>query len=85
MAKLAIIIRQEFLLLVIGGVFVVEIGSSFFQIYYSKFTGGKRFFRCAPIHHHFHRKGWSESQVVVRFWVVAVVLAMIALVSIKLR
>ncbi len=85
LATIAIIIRQEFLLLVIGGVFIVEIGSSFFQIYYSKFTGGKRFFRCAPIHHHFHRKGWSESQVVVRFWVVAVVLAMIALVSIKLR
>jgi len=85
LATIAIIIRQEVLLLVIGGVFMMEIGSSFFQIYYSKFTGGKRYFRCAPIHHHFHRKGWSESQVVTRFWVVAVVLAMIALVSIKMR
>jgi len=85
LATIAIIIRQEFLLLIIGGVFVMEIGSSFLQIYYSKMTGGKRIFRCAPIHHHFHRKGWSESQVVTRFWVVAVVLAMIALVSIKMR
>jgi phospho-N-acetylmuramoyl-pentapeptide-transferase len=85
LATIAIIIRQEFLLLIIGGVFVMEIGSSFLQIYYSKLTGGKRIFRCAPIHHHFHRKGWSESQVVTRFWVVAVILAMIALVSIKMR
>ena len=85
LATIAIIIRQEFLLLIIGGIFIIEIGSSFLQIYYSKFTGGKRIFRCAPIHHHFHRKGWSESQVVTRFWVVAVVLAMIALITIKMR
>jgi phospho-N-acetylmuramoyl-pentapeptide-transferase len=85
LATIAIVIRQEFLLLVIGGIFIIEIGSSFLQIYYSKFTGGKRIFRCAPIHHHFHRKGWSESQVVTRFWVVAVILAMIALVTIKIR
>lgn len=85
LATIAIIIRQEFLLLIIGGVFIIEIGSSFLQIYYSKLTGGKRIFRCAPIHHHFHRKGWSESQVVTRFWVLAIILAMIALVSIKLR
>jgi phospho-N-acetylmuramoyl-pentapeptide-transferase len=85
LATIAIIIRQEFLLLIIGGIFIIEIGSSFLQIYYSKFTGGKRIFRCAPIHHHFHRKGWSESQVVTRFWVIAVILAMIALVTIKIR
>ena len=85
LATIAIIIRQEFLLLIIGGIFMVEIGSSFLQIYYSKITGGKRMFRCAPIHHHFHMKGWSESQVVIRFWLIAVVLAMIALVTIKIR
>ena len=85
LATIAIIIRQEFLLLVIGGIFVVEIWSSFFQICYYKCTGGKRFFKCAPIHHHFHRKGWSESQVVIRFWVVAIILAMVALVTIKMR
>ncbi|MBC8200819.1 MAG: phospho-N-acetylmuramoyl-pentapeptide-transferase [Planctomycetes bacterium] len=85
LATIAVIIRQEFLLLIIGGVFLMEIGSSFLQIAYFKATKGKRIFRCAPIHHHFHRKGWSESQVVTRFWVVAVILAMIALVSIKMR
>ena len=85
LATIAIIIRQEFLLLIIGGVFLMEIGSSFLQIAYYKATKGKRIFKCAPIHHHFHRKGWSESQVVTRFWVVAVILAMIALVSIKMR
>jgi phospho-N-acetylmuramoyl-pentapeptide-transferase len=85
LATIAIIIRQEFLLLIIGGVFLVEIGSSILQIGYYKATKGKRIFKCAPIHHHFHRKGWSESQVVTRFWVVAVILAMIALVSIKMR
>jgi phospho-N-acetylmuramoyl-pentapeptide-transferase len=85
LATIAIIIRQEFLLLIIGGVFLVEIGSSFLQIAFFKATKGKRIFKCAPIHHHFHRKGWSESQVVTRFWVVAVILTMIALVSIKMR
>ena len=85
LATIAIIIRQEFLLLIIGGVFLMEFGSSFLQIAYFKATKGKRIFRCAPIHHHFHRKGWSESQVVTRFWVLAVIFAMIALVSIKMR
>jgi phospho-N-acetylmuramoyl-pentapeptide-transferase len=85
LATIAIIIRQEFLLLIIGGVFLMEFGSSFLQVGYFKVTKGKRIFKCAPIHHHFHRKGWSESQVVTRFWVVAVILAMIALVSIKMR
>jgi len=85
LAAIAIIIRQEFLLLVIGGVFIMEIMSSFLQIGYFKLSGGKRIFTCAPIHHHFHRKGWSETQVVIRFWILAVVLAMIAIVSIKLR
>ena len=85
LATIAIIIRQEFLLLLIGGVFLLEIGSSFLQICYYKITGGKRIFKCAPIHHHFHRKGWSEPQVVIRFWVLAIVLAIVALVSIKMR
>ena len=85
LATIAIIIRQEFLLLVIGGVFLIEIGSSFLQIAYFKATKGKRIFTVASIHHAFHRKGWSESQVVTRFWVIAVILAMIALVSIKMR
>ncbi len=85
LAAIAVIIREEFLLILIGGVFVVEIGSVILQVGWFRMTGGKRIFGCTPIHHHFHLKGWSESQVVVRFWVAAVVFAMIALVSIKLR
>ncbi|MCH8316353.1 MAG: phospho-N-acetylmuramoyl-pentapeptide-transferase [Planctomycetes bacterium] len=85
MAYIAVAIRQEILLLVIGGVFFMEMASVILQVGYFKWTGGKRIFRCSPIHHHFHLGGWSEPQVVTRFWVLAVVFAMIALVSIKLR
>ena len=55
------------------------------QVGYFKATGGQRIFRCSPIHHHFHLGGWSEQQVVTRFWLLAVTFAMLALVSIKLR
>ncbi len=85
MAYIAVAIRQEVLLLVIGGVFFMEMASVILQVGYFKWTGGKRIFRCSPVHHHFHLGGWSEPQVVTRFWVLAVVFAMIALVSIKLR
>ena len=85
MAFIAVAIRQEILLLVIGGVFFMEMASVILQVGYFKWTKGKRIFRCSPIHHHFHLGGWSEQQVVTRFWVLAVVCAMIALVSIKLR
>jgi phospho-N-acetylmuramoyl-pentapeptide-transferase len=85
MAFIAVAIRQEILLLVIGGVFFMEMASVILQVGYFKWTRGKRILRCSPIHHHFHLGGWSEQQVVTRFWVLAVVCAMIALVSIKLR
>ena len=85
MAYIAVAIRQEILLLVIGGVFFMEMASVILQVGYFKWTGGKRIFRCSPVHHHFHLGGWSEPQVVTRFWVLAVVFAMIALISIKLR
>ncbi len=85
LAYIAVAIRQEVLLLVIGGVFYMEMASVMLQVGYFKWTKGKRIFRCSPIHHHFHLGGWSEQQVVTRFWVLAVVFAMIALVSIKLR
>ncbi len=86
----AIAIRQEILLLVIGGVFLFEMGSVVAQVSYfkhtkRKFGEGRRIFLCAPIHHHFQWGGWSEQQVVVRFWLMTVVLATIALVSLKLR
>jgi phospho-N-acetylmuramoyl-pentapeptide-transferase len=85
LATIGIVVRQEFLVVIIGGVFFIELGSSFLQITFYKWTKGKRLFKCAPIHHHFQYKGWSESQIVVRFWVVGVILAMLAIVSIKMR
>lgn len=81
----ALVTRNEILLLVIGGVFMVELASVVLQVLYFKYTGGKRLFRCAPIHHHFHLIGWSEPQVVVRFWLLAAVFAAIALATLKIR
>jgi len=81
----ALVTRNEVLLLIIGGVFVMELASVMLQVGYFKYTGGKRLFRCAPIHHHFHLAGWSEPQVVVRFWLLAAFFAAIALATLKLR
>ncbi|MEE9212819.1 MAG: phospho-N-acetylmuramoyl-pentapeptide-transferase [Phycisphaeraceae bacterium] len=81
----AVVTRQEFLLVIIGGVFVLEAASVLLQIGCFKFTGGKRIFKCAPIHHHFHLTGWTEQQVVVRFWLLSAILAAVALATIKLR
>lgn len=85
LAFIAVAIRQEVLLIVIGGVFFMELGSVVLQVAYFKASGGRRIFRCSPIHHHFHLGGWSEHQVVQRFWLIAAILAMIALASLKLR
>ncbi len=85
MAYIAVVIRQEFLLLIIGGIFYLEILSVVMQVGYFKMTGGKRIFRCSPIHHHFHLGGWTEQQVVVRFWLVTAILAALALATIRLR
>ena len=85
LAYIAVAIRQEALLLVIGAVYFMELASVVLQVGYFKYTGGKRVFRCSPIHHHFHLGGWSEQQVVTRFWVLAAVAVMVALVSLKLR
>jgi len=81
----AVVVRQEFLLLIIGGVFALEAISVILQVGYFRLSGGKRVFRCAPIHHHFHLAGWTEQQVVVRFWLISVVLTAVALATIKLR
>ncbi len=81
----AIVTRNEILLLIIGGVFMVELVSVVLQVGFFKYTGGKRLFKCAPIHHHFHLSGWSEPQVVVRFWLLAVAFAAIALATLKIR
>jgi phospho-N-acetylmuramoyl-pentapeptide-transferase len=81
----AIVTRNEILLFVIGGVFMMELFSVIIQVFYFRYTGGKRVFRCAPIHHHFHLAGWSEPQVVVRFWLLSIAFAVIALATLKLR
>ena len=81
----AVVTRHELMLFIVGGVFVIEAGSVMLQVGYFKWTGGRRLFRCAPIHHHFHLGGWSEPQTVVRFWLLAAMFAAFALATIKLR
>ncbi len=82
---IAVVTRQEMMLLIAGGVFVAEAGSVVMQVFYYKATGGKRIFRCSPIHHHFHLIGWPETKVVVRFWLLAGIFAAVALATLKLR
>ena len=81
----AIVTRLEPMLLIVGGVFVLEALSVVLQVSYYKYTGGKRIFRCTPIHHHFHLGGWTETQTVTRFWLMAALFAAFALATIKLR
>jgi len=82
--SIAVATKHEIVLGIIGGLFVVEALSVIIQVASFKLTG-KRVFRMAPIHHHFEKKGWTESQVVIRFWIIAVILAMIGLSTLKLR
>ena len=84
MGFVAIVTRQELMLLLVGGIFVIEAISVLLQIFYFKSTK-KRIFRCAPIHHHFHLGGWTETQTVTRFWLVGVLFMAFALATIKLR
>jgi len=84
LGAIAIVIRQEILLAVVGGIFVVETLSVMIQVISFKLTG-KRVFRMAPIHHHFEQIGWAEQKIVVRFWIIAIILALVALSSLKLR
>ncbi len=80
----AVIVRQEIVLLIMGGVFVMETVSVMLQVASFKLTG-KRIFRMAPIHHHFELKGWPEPRVIVRFWIISVVLVLIGLATLKVR
>ena len=84
LGTIALIVKHELVLLIIGGLFVVETLSVIIQVLSFKLTG-KRVFKMAPIHHHFEKMGWAESTVVVRFWIIAVVLAIIGLSTLKLR
>ena len=81
----AVVCKQELILLIVGGVFVLETLSVIVQVGYFKFTGGKRFFRMAPLHHHFELKGIPESKIIIRFWILSILLAMVALSTLKLR
>jgi len=81
---LAILVRQELVLLVMGGVFVMETVSVILQVTSYKLTG-KRIFRMAPLHHHFELKGWPEPRVIVRFWVITVILVLVGLATLKIR
>lgn len=84
LGTIAVMVRQELVLLIMGGVFVMETISVVLQVASFKMTG-KRIFRMAPIHHHFELKGWPEPRVIVRFWIITVVLVLIGLASLKLR
>ena len=84
LGAIAVVIRQEILLAVVGGIFVAETLSVMIQVASFKLTG-KRVFLMAPIHHHFEQIGWAEQKIVVRFWIVAIILALVALSSLKLR
>jgi len=81
----AVITKQEILLALVGGLFVIETLSVIFQVGFFKMTNGRRIFRMAPLHHHFELKGWSEPKVIVRFWIIAIALALIAMSTLKLR
>lgn len=84
LGTIAVIVRQELVLVVMGGVFVIETLSVIIQVTSFKLTG-KRVFRMAPIHHHFELKGWPEPRVIVRFWIISVVLVLVGLATLKVR
>ncbi|MBO5202643.1 MAG: phospho-N-acetylmuramoyl-pentapeptide-transferase [Lentisphaeria bacterium] len=81
---IAVLVKQELLLIIVGGVFVMEIVSVMLQVASFKLTG-KRIFRCTPIHHHFEQGGWTETQIVTRFWIIAGLLAFIGMATLKIR
>jgi len=81
----AVITKQEILLILVGGLFVIETLSVIFQVGFFKMTSGRRIFRMAPLHHHFELKGWPEPKVIVRFWIIAIALALLAMSTLKLR
>jgi phospho-N-acetylmuramoyl-pentapeptide-transferase len=85
LGTVAVITKHEILLVLVGGLFVIEALSVIFQVGFFKMTKGKRIFRMAPLHHHFELKGWPEPKVIVRFWIIAIALALISMSTLKLR
>jgi len=84
LGAIAVATKHEIVLAIVGGVFVAEAVSVIIQVLYFKATG-KRVFLMAPIHHHYEKKGWAEPQVVIRFWIISLILALIGLATLKLR
>jgi phospho-N-acetylmuramoyl-pentapeptide-transferase len=90
LGTIAVIVRQEIVLAIMGGIFVVEALSVMLQVGWFKYTKrrygeGRRLLKMAPLHHHFERSGWAETQVVVRFWIITMLLCLVGLASLKLR
>jgi phospho-N-acetylmuramoyl-pentapeptide-transferase len=81
---IAVMVRQELVLFIMGGVFVMETVSVILQVASFKLTG-RRIFRMAPIHHHFELKGWAEPKVIVRFWIITIILVLVGLATLKVR
>jgi phospho-N-acetylmuramoyl-pentapeptide-transferase len=84
LGALAVVTKSELLLPLIGGIYVVEAASVIIQVASFKLTG-RRVFRMAPLHHHYEIKGWAEPKIIVRFWIVSIMLALLALTTLKLR
>jgi phospho-N-acetylmuramoyl-pentapeptide-transferase len=84
LGTVAVLLKRELLLLIIGGIFVAEALSVIIQVVFFR-TRGKRVFRMAPLHHHFELKGWPEEKVVVRFWIIAVLLVLFSISTLKLQ
>ena len=85
LATIAILIKQELLLPIVGGIFVLEAMSVILQVGYFKATGGQRLFKMAPLHHHFELSGWSEPKVITRFVIMGIIFALLSLATLKLR
>jgi phospho-N-acetylmuramoyl-pentapeptide-transferase len=90
LGTIAVIVRQEIVLAIMGGIFVAEAVSVMLQVGYFKYTKrkfgvGKRILKMAPLHHHFEKSGWKETQVVVRFWIITMLLCLVGLSTLKLR
>jgi phospho-N-acetylmuramoyl-pentapeptide-transferase len=85
LGMMAVLTKQEILLVIVGGLFAVETFSVIFQVGWFKLSRGRRIFRMAPLHHHFELKGWAEPKVIVRFWIISILLALVAISTLKLR
>ncbi len=85
LGTISVIVKHEIVLAIVGGVFVVEAVSVMLQVTYFRITKGKRIFLMAPLHHHFEKKGWAEPTIVIRFWIISIILALVGVATLKIR